>query len=90
MSENKIIYDGDLPVTEEWVAEHVGQWVTIHMATNFYELLECVGPDEWWEIMDQRLGVVLAQWDVAVVPWDRDEPADENILLAITGMVEKD
>ena len=83
------VYDETLPVTEEWKQEHTGQWVTIHMATDFYELLNCGGPTEWFEIMDERLGVVLTQWEAVVIPWDKgDQPTDDSILLAITGVVE--
>lgn len=83
------VYDDILPVPEEWKQEHVGQWVTITMATDFAELLECSGHDEWWEIMDARMGVVLTQWEADVVPWDKeDQPTADSILLAITGVVE--
>lgn len=88
MDEQIIEYDETLPVEQGWVDEHTGAWVSFRVWVTLEELIWCDGWQGINELMDERIGTVLADIDYQVLqPDPLDEVAPNDILIQTTGQV---
>lgn len=56
---DKQLYEGPVPVTEDWVEEHEGEYWAIQYVTSFDDIIDVNGMREMNDLADAITGVVL-------------------------------
>jgi hypothetical protein len=87
-SEWGIPYEGtDLPVTEEWVAEHAGDYIAFEVALPLHEIIDASGIDGFMDVVDDILGVTLEDCSWRLL---RVDALDDDVVVRYVGMVPED
>jgi hypothetical protein len=87
---NDFTYQGQLPVEEDWVERHVGDYVTFEIPISIYKLIHAGGIEEVNAIVDHITGVVLSDLSYGVGTWDaEDSPDPFQLLMRVSGIVEE-
>jgi hypothetical protein len=82
-SEWGIPYDGeDLPVTEEWVEEHGGDYVAFELHLELQELIDVSGIDGFMDYADYLIGTTLSDCS-----WRLLRAEDDKVVVRLVGMV---
>jgi hypothetical protein len=77
-------YEGtDLPVTEEWIEEHGGDYIAFELHLELHDIIDACGIDDFMDHADGLLGVSLS--DCSWRPLRMDE--DGSIVVRYVGMV---
>lgn len=81
------VYEGELPVADEWAGEHAGETWTFRFAVNLYELIVCEGIDRMNDLTDDVTGVILGGLVYKVGRPGPDDVQGNSVVIEATGEV---
>jgi hypothetical protein len=83
MNEWGIPYTGNLPVTDDWIKEHQGDYYAFRIRLSLHDIIDACGIDSFMDIADEQVGVPLedCQWEAV------GHSDDGTIIIRYVGMI---